>query len=49
MNIVVIDVPDTWGMLLLRSWSAALGGFLRMDLTHAHLPMGDDTFEVLYK
>jgi hypothetical protein len=48
MNIIVIDVPDAWGMLLSRSWSAALGGFLSMDLTHAHIPMGDGTFEVLY-
>jgi hypothetical protein len=48
MNIVVIDVPDAWGMLLSRSWSAALGGFLSMDLTHAHIPMGDGTFEILY-
>jgi hypothetical protein len=48
MNIVVIDVPDAWGMLLSRSWSASLGGFLSMDLTHAHIPMGDGTFEVLY-
>ena len=48
MNIVVIDVLDAWGMLLSRSWSAALGGFLSMDLTHAHTPMGDGTFEILY-
>jgi hypothetical protein len=48
MNIVVIDVPDAWGMLLSRSWSASLGGFLSMDLTHAHIPMGDGTFEILY-
>jgi hypothetical protein len=48
MNIVVIDVLDAWGMLLSRSWSAALGSFLNMDLTHAHNPMGDGTFEILY-
>jgi hypothetical protein len=48
MNIVVIDVPDAWGMLLSRSWAATLGGFLSMDLTHAHIPMGDGTFEILY-
>jgi hypothetical protein len=48
MNIVVIDVPNAWGMLLSRSWAATLGGFLSMDLTHAHIPMGDGTFEILY-
>jgi hypothetical protein len=48
MNIVVIDVLDAWGMLLLRSWFDSLGFFLSMDLTHAHIPMGDGIFEVLY-
>jgi len=45
---VMIDVPDVWGMLLSRSWSNALGGFLNMDLIHTHIPMGDGTFEILY-
>jgi hypothetical protein len=41
LNIVVIDVS---GILLLGSWSFSLGVFLSMDLTHAHIPMGDGTF-----
>jgi len=48
MNIVVIDIPNAWRILLSRSWYATLGGFLNMDLTHMHIPMGDDTFEILY-
>jgi hypothetical protein len=48
MEMVVIDVLDAWGMILSRSWSTSLGGFLRMDLTHAHIPMGDGTFKILY-
>jgi hypothetical protein len=48
MDIVVIDVPDAWGMLLAKSWFVALGGFLIMDLTHAHILMGDGTFQILY-
>jgi hypothetical protein len=49
MNIVVIDVLDAWGMLLSRpSWSAALRCFLSMDITHAHIPMEDGTFDILY-
>jgi hypothetical protein len=48
MNIVVIDVLNAWVILLSRSWYFSLGDFLSMDLTHAHIPMGDDTFEVLY-
>jgi hypothetical protein len=48
MNIVVIDVPDAWGMILSISWASTLNGFLSMDLTHAHIPMGDGNFEILY-
>jgi hypothetical protein len=25
-----------------------LGGFVCMDLTHAHIPMGDGTFDIFY-
>ena len=32
MDIVVIDVPDAWGMLLNRKAVADLGGNLQMDL-----------------
>jgi hypothetical protein len=48
MDIVVIDIPYSWGKILSRSWSTALGGFLTMDLTHAHIPMGVGTFQILY-
>jgi hypothetical protein len=48
MNVVVIDVLDSWGMFLSRSWCTTLGGFLSMDLTHARILMGDGTFEILY-
>jgi hypothetical protein len=48
VNIVVINILDACGMLLLRSWAATLAGFLIMDLTHAYIPLEDGTFEVLY-
>jgi hypothetical protein len=38
MDIVVIDVPDAWGMLLSRKTVADLGGNLQMDLTYATIP-----------
>jgi hypothetical protein len=38
MDIVVIDVSDTWGMLINRKTVADLGGNLRMDLTYATIP-----------
>jgi hypothetical protein len=48
MDISVIDVPDAWGMLLSRTWSSSLGGFLCMNLTHENIPMGDDAYEILH-
>jgi hypothetical protein len=44
MDIVVIDDQDDWGIILSRIWSTTLGGFLSMDLTHAHIPMGMELF-----
>ncbi len=44
MDIVVIDVPDSWGMLLSRKWASDLGGSLQMDLSYATIPMPDNTF-----
>jgi len=49
MDVVVIDVSDDWGMLLLRSWSSTFGGFLSMSLTHAYIPMDDGTYEILHR
>ena len=44
MGIVVIDVPDSWGMLLSRKWASDLGGSFQMDLSYATIPMPDNTF-----
>jgi hypothetical protein len=38
MDVVVIDVPDAWGMLLSRKWATTLGGSLQMDLSYATIP-----------
>jgi hypothetical protein len=38
MDILVIDVLDAWGMLLSRTWSSSLGGFLSMSLTMHTFP-----------
>ena len=44
MDVAIIYVPNTWGILLSRKWVETLGGFLSMDLIHAHIPMVDGTF-----
>ena len=38
MDVVVIDIPDVWGMLLSRKWGATIGGRLKMDLSYATIP-----------
>jgi len=49
MNILVIDVPDGWGMLLSRKWAATLGGTLQMDLSYATIPSSENSFVKLYR
>jgi hypothetical protein len=48
MDILMINVPDAWGIILSRTWSSSLGGFLRINLTHAYIPMGDGMYEILH-
>jgi hypothetical protein len=43
IDIVVVDVPDVWGMLLSRKFVAMLGGTLEMDLTFLELPLKNGT------
>jgi hypothetical protein len=35
MDVVVVDIPPKYGMLLSRSWGAKLGGSLQLDMTYA--------------
>ena len=41
MNVLVIDIPDVWGMLLSREWAAKLGGSIQLDLTYATVPISE--------
>ena len=34
MDVLVIDVPDAWCMLLSKEWAEKLGGNIQMDLTY---------------
>ena len=44
IDIVVADVPASYGMLLSRAWVAKVGGNLQMDMSFATVPVfsGDD-------
>jgi hypothetical protein len=47
MDIVVVDVPVNYGMLLSRSWASKLGGSLKMDMTYATiLVFGGETMRL---
>jgi len=35
-------------MLLSKDWTTTLGGYMSMDYSHAFIPMGDETYDVLY-
>jgi hypothetical protein len=47
MDIVVVDVPDVWGMILSGKFIAMLRGTLEMDLTYINMPMNDGTISRL--
>ena len=49
MDVVVIDVPDNWGMLLSRKWAATLGGHIQMDWTYATIPASENTRVILHR
>ena len=39
MDVVVVNVPPKFGMLLLRSWEAKLKGTSQMDLSYTTIPV----------
>jgi hypothetical protein len=41
VDIMIINVPDVWGMLLSRKFASMLGGTLEMDLSFVELPLKD--------
>jgi len=45
MDVVIIDYPTQWGMLLSRKWCTYVGGTLQMDLTYVDIPV-EDNFKI---
>lgn len=48
MDVIVIDIPDVWRMLLSRKWGATIGGHVQMNLSYATIPQFDGTPFILY-
>jgi hypothetical protein len=49
MDIIVVDVPPKFGMLLSRSWIKRLGGTLQMDLSYATILVFGGEHRRLYR
>ena len=41
MDVVVVDIPPKFGVLLSRSWNSKLKGSLQMDMSYATIPVPD--------
>lgn len=39
MDVIVVDIPVKFGMLLSRSWSAKSKGTLQMDMSYTTIPV----------
>jgi hypothetical protein len=39
MDVVIVDIPPKYGLLLSRSWGAKLAGSLQLDMNYATIPM----------
>jgi hypothetical protein len=49
MDVLVIDCPTQWGMLLSRQWAADVGGSMQMDLSYADIPISQVEKVRLYR
>jgi ribonuclease HI len=49
MDVVIVDIPPKYGLLLSRSWGAKLGGSLQLDMTYATIPMFGGQLTRLYR
>jgi hypothetical protein len=43
IHIVVVDIPNVWGMLLSRRFASMLGCTLDMDVTYVNIPLKNGT------
>lgn len=49
LDVVFIDIPNVWGMLLSRKWAATMGGQLQMVLAYVTILQSDVTPFTLYR
>ncbi|KAH9322070.1 hypothetical protein KI387_016709, partial [Taxus chinensis] len=39
LDVVIVDCPTKWGMLLSRKWAASVGGIVQMDMYFSTIPI----------
>jgi len=49
MDVVVVDVPANYDMLLSISWEIKLAGTMQMNMTYAMVPIFGGEKRILYK
>jgi hypothetical protein len=49
MDVVVVDIPTKFGLLLSRSWSKRIGDTLQMDLSYATVSVFGGEIKRLYR
>jgi hypothetical protein len=49
MDVVVVDIPAKYGMLLSKSWGAKLRGSLQLDMTYTTISIFSGHFTHLYR
>ena len=48
MNIVIVDIPNTYEVFLSRKWITTIEGTLQMDLSLASIPNANQEILMLY-
>ena len=49
MDVVVVDIPARFGMLVSRSWGAKMGGVLKLDFSYVVIPICGGEERRLYR
>jgi hypothetical protein len=49
MDVVIVDIPPKYGLLLSRSWGVNMGGSLQLDMDFSTIPVFGGKFTRLYR
>jgi hypothetical protein len=49
MDVVVVDIPPRFGMMLSQSWSKKLGGSFHLEMSYATIPIFGGEYIIFYR